>query len=58
MVTANKKSIIDKHSKKKTESKLNTKGSQQITRRQKKKMEIRSIKINSKQLKWQNDHTY
>ena len=49
MVTANKKSIIDKHSKKKTESKLNAKDSQQITRRQKKKMEIRSIKINSKQ---------
>ena len=58
MVTANKKSIIDKHSKKKPESKLNTKDSQQITRRQKKKMEIRSIKINSKQLKWQNHHTY
>ena len=58
MVTANKKSIIDKHSKKKTESKLYTKGSQQITIRQKKKMELRSIKINSKQLKWQNDNTY
>ena len=37
MVTANQKSIIDIHTKKKKESKQNTKDSHQITREQKRK---------------------
>ena len=58
MVTVNQNFIIDKNIKKKTESKLNTKDSQQFIRKQKKKREIRPTKMNSKQLtKWQNDHT-
>ena len=59
MVTANQKSIIDIHTKKKKESKQNTKDSHQITREQKWKGKKRPTKTNSKQLtKWQYEHTY
>ena len=52
MVTTNQKSIIDIHTKKKKESKHNTKDSHQIIRRENKrgKEEKRPTKTNTKQL--------
>ena len=47
MVTANKKSIIDIHTIKKTESKHNTKDSHQITRVENKKGRKKTYKNNS-----------
>ena len=55
MVTTKQKSIIDIHTKKKMESKRNTKDSHQITREKNKrrKSEKRPTKTNPKQLtKW------
>ena len=56
MVTAKQKSIIDVHTKKKEESKYNSKDSHQITREENKKQRggKKPTKTNPKQLtKWQ-----
>ena len=54
MGTANQKPTIDTHTKKKKQSKHNTKDSHQITREKKRKGKKRPTKTNPKQLtKWQ-----
>ena len=61
MVTTNKKSTIEAHTKKKSESKYNTKVSYQITREenQRRREEKRHTQKNPKQLrKWQQEHTF
>ena len=61
MVTAKQKSIIDVHTKKKEESKYNSKDSHQITREENKKQRggKKPTKTNPKQLtKWQQERTY
>ena len=58
MVTTNQKSARDTHTKKKKQSKYNTKNRYQITREQKRKgRKKKPTKINPKQLtKWQQEH--
>ena len=51
MVTANQKSTIDTHTKKKKESKHNTKVSHQTTREQKRKVRKETYKNKSKTIK-------